>query len=326
VSSIAMPEPDPRVLSRAPQIIAALRAVLPADAVISDPEETRAYECDALTAYRCPPLAVVLPRTTGEVAAAMRVCHDMRVPVVPRGAGTSLAGGALPTADCVVIGTMRLREVLEIDTANRFIRVQTGVTNLSVSAELEPLGFFYAPDPSSQLACTIAGNIAMNSGGAHCLKYGVTTNNLMGATMVLTTGEVVELGGPEMGPDGLDLMGLICGSEGQLGIVTEATLRILPRPEGARPVLIGFRRCRGRGRMRGAHHPLGRAAGRHRIYGRALPARGRGLCPRRLSQMRRRAGGRGRGLARGNRLSAGQGARDRRCPEPGRIPRKPQCR
>ena len=240
MSSIAMPEPDPRVLSRAPQIIAALRAVLPEDAVISDPEETRAYECDALTAYRCPPLAVVLPRTTGEVAAAMRVCYDMRVPVVPRGAGTSLAGGALPTADCVVIGTMRLREVLEIDTANRFIRVQTGVTNLSVSAELEPLGFFYAPDPSSQLACTIAGNIAMNSGGAHCLKHGVTTNNLMGATMVLTTGEVVELGGPEMGPSGLDLLGLICGSEGQLGIVTEAILRIMPRPEGARPVLIGF--------------------------------------------------------------------------------------
>lgn len=240
MSSIAMPEPDPRVLSRAPQIIAALRAVLPEDAVISDLEETRAYECDALTAYRCPPLAVVLPRTTEEVAAAMRVCYDMRVPVVPRGAGTSLAGGALPTADCVVIGTMRLRDVLEIDTANRFIRVQTGVTNLSVSGELEPLGFFYAPDPSSQLACTIAGNIAMNSGGAHCLKHGVTTNNLMGATMVLTTGEVVELGGPEMGPSGLDLMGLICGSEGQLGIVTEATLRIMPRPEGARPVLIGF--------------------------------------------------------------------------------------
>ncbi|ABL72463.1 FAD-binding protein [Paracoccus denitrificans] len=240
MSGIAMPRPDAGILARAPQIVAALRDILPEDAVISDPEETRAYECDALTAYRCPPLAVVLPRTTEEVAAAMRICHEMRVPVVPRGAGTSLAGGALPTADCVIIATLRLRDVLEIDTRNRFIRVQTGVTNLSVSAELEPHGFFYAPDPSSQLACTIAGNIAMNSGGAHCLKYGVTTNNLMGATVVLTTGEVVELGGVEMGPAGLDLMGLICGSEGQLGIVTEATLRILPRPEGARPVLIGF--------------------------------------------------------------------------------------
>ena len=146
-----MPEPDPRILAKSAQITAALRAVLPEDAVIFDLEETRAYECDALTAYRCPPLAVVLPRSTDEVAAAMRICHEMRVPVVPRGAGTSLAGGALPTADCVVIGTMRLNAFLEIDTDN--IRVQTGVTNLSVSAELEPHGFFYAPDPSSQLAC-----------------------------------------------------------------------------------------------------------------------------------------------------------------------------
>ena len=240
MSTIAMPAPDADIIARKDEIVAALAAVLPADAVIFDPEETRAYECDALTAYRCPPLAVVLPRTTAEVAAAMRVCHRMGVKVVPRGAGTSLAGGALPTADSVSLGTMRLREVLEIDTANRFIRVQSGVTNLSVSAELEPEGFFYAPDPSSQLACTIAGNIGMNSGGAHCLKYGVTTNNLMGVTLVLATGEVVELGGPAPGAEGLDLVGLVCGSEGQLGIVTEATLRILPRPEGARPMLIGF--------------------------------------------------------------------------------------
>lgn len=240
MSGIAMPQPDSTILARSAQIVAALREVLPEDAVISDIRETRAYECDALTAYRCPPLAVVLPRSTAEVAAAMRVCSGMGVPMVPRGAGTSLAGGALPTADCVVIGTARLRDVLEVDTENRFIRVQTGVTNLSVSEILEPHGFFYAPDPSSQLACTIAGNIAMNSGGAHCLKYGVTTNNLMGATVVLTTGEIVELGGPEPGAAGLDLLALICGSEGQLGVVTEAVLRILPRPEGARPVLIGF--------------------------------------------------------------------------------------
>lgn len=238
--TIAMPAPRQSVIARRAEIVAALQDVLPPDAVIDDPEETRAYECDALTAYRCPPLAVALPRSTAEVAQIMALCHDMGVPVVPRGAGTSLSGGALPTADCVILGTMRLREVLEIDTDSRFIRVQTGVTNLSVSAELEALGFFYAPDPSSQLACTIAGNIAMNSGGAHCLKYGVTTNNLMGATVVLSTGEIVTMGGPEMGPDGLDLLGLICGSEGQLGIVTEATLRIVPRPDGARPVLIGF--------------------------------------------------------------------------------------
>lgn len=238
--TIAMPMPDPRVLALGPQIVAALRAVLPPDAVIDDAHETRAYECDALTAYRCPPLAVVLPRSTAEVAAVMRVCNDMAVPVVPRGAGTSLAGGALPTADCVILGTMRLNAFLEIDTANRYVRVQSGVTNLSVSAELEPLGFFYAPDPSSQLACTIAGNIAMNSGGAHCLKYGVTTNNLLGVTMVLMDGTVIEVGGPWMDAGGLDLLGVICGSEGQLGVVTEATLRILPKPEGALPVLMGF--------------------------------------------------------------------------------------
>ncbi|MBZ9603271.1 FAD-binding oxidoreductase [Phyllobacterium chamaecytisi] len=238
--TIAMPEPDLGILARASQIIERLTAVVSAEAVISDPQETRAYECDALAAYRCPPLAVVLPRNTEEVSAAMKVCHEMGVPVIPRGAGTSLAGGALPTADSVVIGIMRLRDILEIDTANRFVRVQTGVTNLSVSAELEASGFFYAPDPSSQLACTIAGNIAMNSGGAHCLKYGVTTNNLMGLRMVMASGEVVDLGGPLLGSGGLDILGVLCGSEGQLGIVTEATLRILPKPEGARPILIGF--------------------------------------------------------------------------------------
>lgn len=240
LTGIAMPEPDARILARAPEIVAALRHVLPADCVLAHPTETRVYECDALTAYRCPPLAVVLPRSTDQVAAAMRVCADWGVPVVPRGAGTSLSGGALPTADCVVIATMRLNAFLEIDTESRFVRVQSGVTNLSVSAELEPHGFFYAPDPSSQLACTIAGNIAMNSGGAHCLKYGVTTNNLLGVTLVLASSEVVEIGGPGAGPEGLDLLGLVCGSEGQLGIVTEAVLRILPRPDGARPVLIGF--------------------------------------------------------------------------------------
>ncbi len=240
MSTIAMPPPSDSVLARRQDIVAALKAALPRDSVISDPADTRAYECDALTAYRCQPIAVVLPSTTEEVVAAVKVCRDMNAPIVPRGAGTSLAGGALPTADSVVIGTMRLRDVLEIDIDNRFIRVQTGITNLAVSGELAPLGFFYAPDPSSQLACTIAGNIAMNSGGAHCLKYGVTTNNLLGVRTVLANGDVVDFGGPELGGCGLDLLGLICGSEGQLGVVTEATLRIIPKPEGARPTLIAF--------------------------------------------------------------------------------------
>ncbi|MCU0899643.1 MAG: FAD-binding protein [Cypionkella sp.] len=235
-----MPAPNTMVLSGKARIVARLRSVLPADAVIDDEAETRAYECDALTAYRCPPLAAVLPRTTAEVAAVLRICHEEGVPVVPRGSGTSLAGGALPTADCVILGVARMNAVLETDYDNRFIRVQSGRTNLSVTGAVEADGFFYAPDPSSQLACAIAGNIAMNSGGAHCLKYGVTTNNLLGVTLVQMDGTVLEIGGPYMDPGGLDLLGVICGSEGQLGVVTEATLRILPKPEGARPVLIGF--------------------------------------------------------------------------------------
>ena len=235
-----MPVPDATVLARKALIVERLLAILPADAVVHDEAETRAYECDALTAYRCPPLAAVLPRSTAEVSAVLKLCHAMGVPVVPRGSGTSLAGGALPTADCVILGVARMNNVLETDYENRFIKVQSGRTNLSVTGAVEADGFFYAPDPSSQLACAIAGNIAMNSGGAHCLKYGVTTNNLLGVTLVLMDGTVVEVGGAHMDAPGLDLLGVICGSEGQLGVVTEATLRILPKPEGARPVLIGF--------------------------------------------------------------------------------------
>ena len=235
-----MPTPNAAILDRKDQIVKRLQSVLSDGAVVHDPIQTRAYECDALTAYKCPPLCVVLPSSTAEVSAVMRICHEESVPVVPRGAGTSLAGGALPTADSVILGVARLNDVLETDYANRMIRVQSGRTNLSVTGAVEEEGFFYAPDPSSQLACAIAGNIAMNSGGAHCLKYGVTTNNLMGVTMVMADGEVVEIGGAHLDAGGLDLLGLICGSEGQLGIVTEATLRILAKPEGARPVLVGF--------------------------------------------------------------------------------------
>ena len=235
-----MPSPDKAILNNRPQIIAQLRAALPAECVIDDEYETKAYECDGLSAYRCQPLAVVLPRTTEEVAAVLKTCHDMSVPVVPRGSGTSLAGGALPTKDCVILGVSRLNSVLETDYENRYIRVQTGRTNLSVSGAVADNEFFYAPDPSSQLACAIAGNIAMNSGGAHCLKYGVTSNNLMGVRMVTIEGEVLDIGGTYLGSEGLDLLGVICGSEGQFGVVTEATLRILHKPEGARPVLIGF--------------------------------------------------------------------------------------
>ena len=235
-----MPVPNAAILGRKQQIVQRLQAVLPAEAVIFEPVETRAYECDALTAYRCPPMVAVLPTSTEEVAAVLKICFEESVPVVPRGSGTSLAGGALPTADCVILGVARLNRVLEADYDNRFVRVQSGRTNLSVTGAVEEMDFFYAPDPSSQLACAIAGNVAMNSGGAHCLKYGVTTNNLLGVTMVLMDGTVIELGGAHLDAAGLDLLGVVCGSEGQLGVVTEATLRILRKPEGARPVLMGF--------------------------------------------------------------------------------------
>ena len=235
-----MPVPSRPILDRKAEIVRRLRAVLPRDAVVSNPAELVAYECDALSAYRCPPLAVTLPGSTEEVAAVLRVCHEERIPVVPRGSGTSLSGGALPTEDAVILGVSRLTDVLETSYEDRVIRVQTGRTNLSVTGAVEADGFFYAPDPSSQLACAIAGNIGMNSGGAHCLKYGVTTNNLLGVTMVTMEGEVVELGGAHLDAAGYDLLGVVCGSEGQLGVVTEATLRILGKPEDARPVLMGF--------------------------------------------------------------------------------------
>ncbi len=235
-----MPIPNADVLSKKAHIIRRLLDVLPPEAVISEPNETRAYECDALTAYRCPPMLAVLPDSTPQVSDILRICFEEGVPVVPRGSGTSLAGGAMPTADSVVLGVAKMNDVLETDYENRIIRVQSGRTNLSVSGAVEEEDFFYAPDPSSQLACAIAGNIGMNSGGAHCLKYGVTTNNLLGVTMVMMDGEVAEIGGAHLDAPGLDLLGVICGSEGQLGVVTEATLRILHKPVAARPVLMAF--------------------------------------------------------------------------------------
>jgi glycolate oxidase len=240
MTMIALPRPDPEILARRDEIIAALSAVVPGEGVITTEEERRAYETDALTAYRQMPLAVVLPRTTEEVSKVLRLCDEMGVKVVARGAGTSLAGGALPLQDAVVLGVSKMNRVLDIDYENRTARVEAGITNLAISQAVAPEGFFYAPDPSSQLACTIAGNIGMNSGGAHCLKYGVTTNNLLGLKMVLMDGTIVAIGGDHLDSGGYDLLGLITGSEGQLGIVTEATVRILRAAEGARPILMGF--------------------------------------------------------------------------------------
>jgi glycolate dehydrogenase FAD-linked subunit len=238
--TIAFPKPDEAVLARRDEIVRGLSRLVPSEGLIVTEDERRAFETDALTAYRRMPLAVVLPTTTAEVAAVMRFCHENRVKVVPRGAGTSLAGGAIPQEDAIVLGVAKMNRVVDIDFADRTARVQSGITNLAISQAVAHEGFFYAPDPSSQLACTIAGNIAMNSGGAHCLKYGVTTNNLLGVTMVLLDGTVVEIGGEHLDSPGYDLLGLITGSEGQLGVVTEAVVRILRAAEGARPALMGF--------------------------------------------------------------------------------------
>ena len=240
MSAIAFPAPNPSILARRGAIVAGLRNLLPPECLVDSEDERRAFETDGLTAYRQVPLAVVLPRSTDEVSAVMRYLHAEGVKVVPRGAGTSLCGGAIPQPDAVVVGVGKLNRVLDIDFADRTARVEAGVTNLAITGAVSHEGFFYAPDPSSQLACTIAGNIAMNSGGAHCLKYGVTTNNVLGVRMVMVDGTVVDIGGPEMDPAGLDLLGLVVGSEGQLGIVTEATVRILRAAEGAQPVLFGF--------------------------------------------------------------------------------------
>ena len=240
MTHIAFPTPDPAILSRRREIVAGLAALLPAECVISSEDERRAYETDALTAYRRLPLAVVLPRSTQEVSAVLAYLCREGVKVVPRGAGTSLSGGAIPLEDAVVVGVSKLNRVLEIDFPNRVARVEAGVTNLGVTDAIMGDGFFYAPDPSSQLACSIAGNIGMNSGGAHCLKHGVTTNHVLGVKMVLIDGTVVDIGGAHLDAPGLDLLGVIVGHEGQLGVVTEATVRILRATEGARPVLFGF--------------------------------------------------------------------------------------
>src|SRR6478735_10611324 len=240
--TIAFPAPDQAVLARRAEIITGLGRLVPREALIVSEDERRAFETDGLTAYRQMPMAVVLPSTTEEVAAILRFCHENGVKVVPRGAGTSLCGGAIPQEDAIVLGVAKMNRVLDVSFEGRTARVQAGITNLGISQAVAHEGFFYAPDPSSQLTCTIAGNIAMNSGGAHCLKYGVTTNNLLGVTMVMLDGTVVEIGGKHLDSAGYDLLGLVCGSEGQLVIMTEATVRILHAAEGARPALFGFER------------------------------------------------------------------------------------
>ncbi len=238
---IAQPAPKRDVLAKREAIVAGLRALLPASGVIADTLRLKPYETDGLSAYRQPPMVVALPETTEQVAAVMAFLHHEGVRVVPRGAGTSLSGGALPMADSVVLGMMRMNRILEIDFADRCATVQAGVTNVGITQAVSADGFFYAPDPSSQLACMIGGNVGMNSGGAHCLRYGVTANNLLGLKIVTVDGQIVDIGGAHLDAAGYDWLGLLTGSEGQLAVVTEVTVRILRSPEGQRAMLAAFR-------------------------------------------------------------------------------------
>src|SRR5437870_13153288 len=232
--AVKMPEPEHAVLARRHTIVQALSAIVPGEGVIATEREMRPYESDGLTAYRALPMVVVLPETTEQVARVLRYCHQEGIKVVPRGAGTSLSGGALPLVDGVLLGMAKFNRIREIDFLNRVVVAEPGVTNLAISDAVADEGFYYAPDPSSQIACTIGGNVAENSGGVHCLKYGLTTNNLLGLEMVLMTGEVVRLGGKHLDAEGYDLMGVMTGSEGLLGIVTEVSVRILRKPPTAR--------------------------------------------------------------------------------------------
>ena len=238
--SLTMPAPEAAILENRDRLIHRLRAILPEESVIAEEAGMRAYECDALTMYRQLPLVVALPETVGHVQAVMALAAEMNVKVVPRGAGTSLSGGAMPLGDGILLAMGKFNRILEIDYDNRCARVQPGVANLAISDAVAARGFYYAPDPSSQIACSIGGNVGENSGGVHCLKYGLTTNNILGLEIVLMGGDIVRLGGKHLDSEGYDLMGLMTGSEGLLGVITEVTVRLLPKPETARGLLLAF--------------------------------------------------------------------------------------
>ncbi|MBU1665747.1 MAG: FAD-binding protein [Gammaproteobacteria bacterium] len=220
--------------------LAALRATLPAHALLIETEALRPYECDGLSAYRQVPLAVCLPETLEQAQAVLRVCGEHQIPVVARGAGTGLSGGALPLADGVVLSLARFNRILEIDSDNRLARVQPGVRNLAISEAVAALGLYYAPDPSSQIACSIGGNVAENSGGVHCLKYGLTVHNVLALKVLTMDGELLDIGLPALDSPGYDLLALMTGSEGLLGVVVEVTVKLLVKPERAQVVLAAF--------------------------------------------------------------------------------------
>ena len=240
MTGLLMPAPDAATLSRRAEIVADMRIIVPGEGVVDNATAMRAFETDGLTAYRQLPMVVVLPETVAQVSRILKYCSERGIRVVPRGSGTSLSGGALPLQDAVLLVMSRFNRILEVNFPNRCVVAQPGVTNLGITQAVEAEGFYYAPDPSSQIACSIGGNVAENSGGVHCLKYGLTANNVLGIEMVLMDGSVVRLGGKHLDSEGYDLLGVMTGSEGLLGVVTEVTVRILKKPETARALLIGF--------------------------------------------------------------------------------------
>ena len=235
-----MPIADEAIINRRSEIAAGLRQLVPSHCVIDSESSMKAYDSDGLSAYRQMPLVVVLPETTEQVATILKWCRDKEIKVVPRGAGTSLSGGAIPLADGVLLGLGKFNKITEIDYENRCVVTQPGVTNLGITHAIQDKGFYYAPDPSSQIACSIGGNVAENSGGVHCLKYGLTTNNVLGIEIVTMDGEIMRLGGKYLDSGNLDLLGIMTGSEGLLGVVTEVTVRILKKPASQRAMLVGF--------------------------------------------------------------------------------------
>ena len=222
------------------ELVSRLRTFLPSDAVLHETEDLRPYECDGLSAYRQMPLIVALPRTENEVIEILEVCYVAKIPVVARGAGTGLSGGALPHAEGVLLSLAKLKQILELDPAARTARVQPGVRNLAISEAAATYGLYYAPDPSSQIACSIGGNVAENSGGVHCLKYGLTVHNIIKLRVITIDGEILEIGADGLDAPGYDLLALMTGSEGMLGVVTEVTVKLTPKPEKAQVVLAAF--------------------------------------------------------------------------------------
>jgi len=240
MTKIAMPKIDRKILAKKKMIIKNLKKIIKTENVLDHEDQTRPFETDALTAYKQKPFAVVFPENTQEVSKILKFCNQERVKVVPRGAGTGLSGGALPLTDGILLCLGKFNKILEIDYKNRCVVAQSGVTNLSITKVVENKGFYYAPDPSSQIACSIGGNVAENSGGVHSLKYGTTTNNLLGVEVVFMDGTISKLGGKTYDSEGYDLLGLITGSEGLLCVITEVTVKILRKPQAIKAALIGF--------------------------------------------------------------------------------------